>query len=324
MGVVLRRIDISPELYRKVAAVAFLSLVAIVFTGAAVRLSGSGLGCPDWPKCYGRTIPPLGLHTVIEFGNRVITGLVGFVVIAAAVLAFFRRPYRRHLAVLGVLLPLGVVGQAVLGGLVVTYDLNPYLVMGHFILSMLLLDASFALAWCARYPTGSREPSHDPVSTWAVRALIPFGQLTVLLGTMSTGAGPHAGAHEGQLVHRFTFEGGDTLAWLVNRHAVIAAAFGIAAVGVWFLVRRPGAERRSRTPLTVVCVLLAVQGALGYAQYRLKLPAELVWAHVALATTTWVATLWAVGNAGRLSRPDHVPTGAEAEAEEPVPAVVGA
>lgn len=320
MGNVRARLAISPELYRRVAAVAFLSLVAIVFTGAAVRLTGSGLGCPDWPKCYGQAIPPLGLHTVIEFGNRMITGVVGVVVIATAVLGFFRRPYRRHLAVLGVLLPLGVVAQAVLGGLVVKYDLNPYLVMGHFLLSMFLLDASFALAWCARHPTGTREPSRDAVSTWAVRALIPFGQLTVLLGTMSTGAGPHAGAHEGQLVHRFTFRGTDTLSWLVDRHALIAALFGIAAVAVWFLIRRPGAESRARKPLTAICLLLAAQGLLGFAQYRLKLPAEMVWAHVALATTTWVATLWAVGNAGRLSRAAEAPT----EAEARMPAVVGA
>src|SRR5919204_208079 len=183
---------ISPEGYARVATLALLALSLIVLTGAAVRLSGSGLGCPDWPKCYGRTSPPLQFHTVVEFGNRMITGLVGFVVIAAAGLAFLRRPYRRHLAILGVLLPIGVVGQAVLGGLVVKYDLNPYLVMSHFILSMLLLDASFALAWCAAHESGWREPSRDRLGTWAVRGLIPFGQLTVLLGTMTPGPTPHA------------------------------------------------------------------------------------------------------------------------------------
>jgi heme a synthase len=315
------RFAISPELYRRVAAGAFLSLVAIVLTGAAVRMTGSGLGCPDWPKCYGQTIPPLGLHTAIEFGNRMITGVVGIVVIAAAVLAFFRKPYRRHLAVLGVLLPVGVVGQAVLGGLVVKYDLNPYLVMNHFILSMLLLDASFALAWCARHPTGSREPSHDRLSTWSVRALIPFGQLTVLLGTMATGAGPHAGSNDGELVQRFDFRGTGTLSWLVDRHALIAGAFGVTAVAVWFVCRRPGAERRAQRPLTVLCLLLAAQGALGFAQYRLKLPAEMVWAHVALATFTWVCTLWAVGSAGRLVRPEAAPEALEAERTAPSPVV---
>jgi cytochrome c oxidase assembly protein subunit 15 len=295
------RITISPELYKRVTIVAVSALAVIVLTGAAVRLTGSGLGCPDWPKCYGRTIPPLQFHTVIEFGNRMVTGLVGIIVIAAAGLAFVRRPYRRHLAILGVLLPLGVVGQAVLGGLVVRYDLNPYLVMSHFLLSMLLLDASFALAWCAAHEPGWREASHDRLGTWSVRALVPFGQLTVLLGTMATGAGPHAGEHSGQLVKRFTFEGRDTLSWMVARHGAIAAAFGVAAVTVWFIDRRPrGGERRAQRPLTVLCLLLLAQGVLGFIQYRLHVPAGMVWAHVTLATASWLTTLWAVASAGRL------------------------
>ena len=300
-GPLRERLAVSPELYRRVTLLAVCALSLIVLTGAAVRLSGSGLGCPDWPKCYGRTIPPLQFHTVVEFGNRMITGLVGVIVIAAAGLAFLRRPYRRHLAILGILLPIGVVGQAVLGGLVVRYDLNPYLVMSHFILSMLLLDASFALAWCAAHESGWRAPSRDRLGTWAVRALVPFGQLTVLLGTMATGAGPHAGEHAGQLVKRFTFQGRDTLSWMVERHGAVAAAFGVAAVVVWLIGRRAGSERRAQLPLAALCALLAAQGALGFAQYRLHLPAGMVWAHVALATGAWLATLWAVASAGRLA-----------------------
>jgi cytochrome c oxidase assembly protein subunit 15 len=233
-------------------------------------------------------------------------------VIAAAGLAFLRRPYRRHLAILGVLLPIGVVGQAVLGGLVVRYDLNPYLVMCHFILSMLLLDASFALAWCASHEPGWREPSHDRLGTWAIRALVPFGQLTVLLGTMATGAGPHAGEHSGQLVKRFTFEGRDTLAWMVQRHGAIAAAFGVAAVAVWLIDRRPAGEGRARRPLTLLCLLLLTQGILGFVQYRLHVPAGMVWVHVLLATASWLTTLWAVAAAGRLA-----PRARESEATAP-------
>ena len=131
------------------------ALALIVLTGAGVRLTGSGLGCPDWPKCYGGTVPPLDTHAVIEYGNRLLTGFVGLAVIAASVLAWFRRPFRWHLALFGALLPLGVIGQAILGALVVKYHLAPGLVMCHFILSMLLLDASFALAWCSRYEPGS-------------------------------------------------------------------------------------------------------------------------------------------------------------------------
>ncbi len=294
------RLDISPQRYAQVTLVALAALSLIVLTGAAVRLTGSGLGCPDWPKCYGGTVPPLDTHAVIEYGNRLLTGFVGIAVIAASALAWFRRPFRWHLAFFGALLPLGVVCQAILGALVVKYHLAPGLVMGHFILSMLLLDAAFALAWCARYEHGERGFSTDRLGVWAVRALIPLGQLTILAGTIATGSGPHAGAHEGELVHRFDFEGTGTLEWVVQRHSAIAAGFGIAAIAVWLLLRRPGGDRRALRPLTAVIGLLALQGAVGGAQWALELPSEIVWLHVALATLTWLAMLWTVATAGRL------------------------
>jgi cytochrome c oxidase assembly protein subunit 15 len=295
------RIQISPELYRKVAVTALGALVLIVLTGAAVRLTGSGLGCPDWPRCYGRTVAPLESHAVIEYTNRLLSGFVGIAVIAAGALAWFRRPFRWHLALFGGLLPLGVVAQAILGALVVKHHLAPGLVMSHFILSMVLLDAAFALAWCATYEPGERRASTDRLGVWAVRLLIPVGQLTILVGTITTAAGPHAGAHGEELVHRFTFKGADTLNWMVQRHSVIAALFGLSAIGVWLLLRRDGGDRRALRPLTWVIGLLALQGIVGFTQYQLKLPAELVWVHVALATITWVAMLWTVATAGRLA-----------------------
>lgn len=295
------RLKITPQLYAKVAAVALAALALIVLTGAAVRLTGSGLGCPDWPKCYGGTVPPLETHAVIEYGNRLLTGFVGLAVIAASALAWFRRPFRGHLALFGAMLPLGVICQAILGALVVKYHLAPGLVMGHFLLSMLLLDAAFALAWCARYEPGERRASSDRLGVWAVRALIPLGQLTILAGTISTGSGPHAGAHEGELVHRFEFQGTGTLEWMVQRHSAIAAVFGVAAIGVWFLLRRQGGDRRAARPLAWVIALLALQGVVGGAQWALELPSELVWLHIAIATTTWLAMLWTVATAGRLT-----------------------
>jgi heme a synthase len=294
------RFEISPHRYAQVSAVALASLALIVLTGAGVRLTGSGLGCPDWPKCYGQTVPPLDSHAVIEYGNRLLTGFVGFAVIAASVLAWFRRPYRWHLALFGALLPLGVIGQAILGALVVKHHLAPGLVMLHFILSMMLLDAAFALAWCSRYEPWERRRSADRLGVWAVRGLIPLGQLTILVGTVATASGPHAGAHAGQLVHRFAFEGTGTLEWVVQRHAVIATVYGLAAIGVWFLLRRPGGDRRALRPLTVVLSLLALQGVVGGVQWALELPSEIVWLHVAIATANWLAMLWTVATAGRL------------------------
>lgn len=307
------RLEISPRRYAQVTAVALAALTLIVLTGAAVRVTGSGLGCPDWPKCYGGTTPPIEFHAVIEYGNRLLTGFVGFAVIAASVLAFFRRPYRWHLAVFGALLPLGVVGQAILGALVVKYHLAPGLVMSHFILSMMLLDAAFALAWCSRFEPWERRRSRDRLGVWAVRALIPFGQLTILAGTIATASGPHAGAHDGQLVHRFTFEGAQTLEWVVQRHAVIAAIYGFAAIAVWFLLRRPGGDRRALKPLTVVLSLLALQGVVGAVQWALELPAGIVWVHIAIATGNWLAMLWTVAAAGRLEPRQPAPAGGPAE-----------
>lgn len=317
------RLEISPHRYAQVTLVALAALSLIVLTGAGVRLTGSGLGCPDWPKCYGGTTPPLESHAVIEYGNRLLTGFVGIAVIAASFLAFFRRPYRWHLALFGALLPLGVVGQAILGALVVKYHLAPGLVMSHFILSMMLLDAAFALAWCSRYEPWERRRSQDRLGVWAVRALIPLGQLTILAGTIATASGPHAGAHEGQLVHRFDFEGTGTLEWVVQRHATIAAVYGLAAISVWFLLRRPGGDRRALRPLTVVIGLLALQGAIGGIQWALELPGELVWVHVAVATMNWLAMLWAVATAGRLEPRDASSPTAPEEQKRPAAAAAG-
>jgi heme a synthase len=177
---------------------------------------------------------------------------------------------------------------------------------------MVLLDAAFALAWCSRYEPGERRASTDRLGVWAVRALIPIGQLTIFLGTMTTAAGPHAGAHEGELVRRFTFRGAETLQWVVQRHGVAATIFGLAAIAVWFVLRRDGGDRRALRPLTFLLAMLAFQGVLGITQYELKLPAELVWVHVASATLTWMTVLWAVATAGRL-----VPRGAREPARAP-------
>jgi len=309
---------ISRDAYSVVTAVALGSLATIVLTGAAVRLTASGLGCPDWPKCYGGTVPPADLNAVIEYGNRIFTAFVGIMVIAACVLAFRRRPYRWHLALFGALLPLGVIAQAALGALVVKYHLAPGLVMGHFILSMMLLDAAFALMWCSRYEPDERRRSSDRLGVWSVRALVPLGQLTILAGTISTASGPHPGDHNGELVRRFDFKGADTLQWVVERHSIMAAIFGIAAVAVWFILIRDGGDRRALRPLSVMIGLIALQAVIGGIQWALELPALLVWFHIAVATATWLTVLWAVAAAGRLEpRPERAAAASRGSDHEP-------
>src|SRR5947207_8787198 len=105
------RLAVTPRQYLVIAYITLAALTLIVLTGAAVRLTSSGLGCPDWPRCYGKVLPPLSSHALIEFGNRALSGAVGVIVVVAAVLALFRKPYRRDLAVLALLLPVGVLAQ---------------------------------------------------------------------------------------------------------------------------------------------------------------------------------------------------------------------
>jgi heme a synthase len=300
------RFSISARAYERVALLALVALGLIVLTGAAVRLTGSGLGCPDWPKCYGKAVAPLETHAVIEYGNRILSGLVGIAALAAAGLAWFRRPFRRDLAAISALLPLGVMCQAVLGGFTVRYHLAPGFVMSHFALSMLILIAAVWLVWRARHAPGERPRAWDAAATWAVRALAPLGALTIFVGTAATAAGPHAGGEgTGDEIRRLEFKGAGTLDFAIKQHARIAFVMGVVTLGVWLLLRRRGAPEDVRRPVTAVLALLVVQGAVGTLQYALELPAELVWVHVSLAVATWIAILRALYAAGRL--PDREP-----------------
>jgi len=293
---------ISPAAYRKVAYAALLFLWLIILTGAGVRLTGSGLGCPDWPKCYGGYVAPARLHAWIEYGNRLISGIVGLAAIAAGILAWRRRPFRWELALFGALLPLGVIAQAGLGALTVENDLAPGFVMSHYVLSMLILDAAFALAWCSTYEPGERRRSNDFLGVWAVRCLLPIGALTIAVGTAVTASGPHAGgAGTGDVINRLEFKGADTLSWIATRHGILAGIFLLSVLGVILLLRRPGGDRRAVRPLSVLAGLLVLQAILGITQYRLELPAEMVWFHVFFATIIWLTMLWSVGTAGQLA-----------------------
>ena len=276
----LKRIQISPERYAQVTLVALVALILIVLTGSAVRLTASGLGCPDWPKCYGGYVAPAEINAWIEYGNRLLTGFVGFAVIAASLLAFARRPFRWHLALFGGLLPLGVIG--------------------HFLLSMILIDAAFALFWCSRHEVGERRFSTDRLGVWAVRCLIPIGQFTIFLGTITTASGPHPGDHDSELVRRFDFKGTETLEWIAQRHATMAVIFALSVLAVIFILRRQGGDSRAVKPLTVAFGLILLQITIGITQWLLELPAALVWVHVAVATFTWVSILWSVAAAGQL------------------------
>jgi cytochrome c oxidase assembly protein subunit 15 len=296
---------IAPRTYQRIALVAFVSLAAIVLSGAAVRLTGSGLGCPTWPDCNGRFITTeLDYHGAVEYGNRLVTGLVGIAVIAAALLALRRRPFRRDLLWLALLLPLGVIGQIALGALVVEKELPPELVMQHFLLSQLLIAASFALMWRARRVEDDSAPVEPRRTVLATRAIVPLTALILVLGTITTGAGPHPGTHGDQVARRFVFQGGDTLDWMIHWHGRFSTFFGLCAVALWIYLRKQQASAQLRRAVTAVCLLVAAQGVVGFIQYESELPAALVWLHITLATLTWISVLWAVAAAGKLAPAD--------------------
>jgi heme a synthase len=312
---------VTPRQYSWAAYAALVALTLIVLSGAAVRLTGSGLGCPDWPRCYGHAYPPLNTHAVIEFSNRLITVPVSIAAAAAWLLALRRRPYRRDLMWLGALLPLGVVGQAVLGGFTVRGELDYGWVMGHFALSMLILLAATLLAWRAGHEAALVEieasaggaspapadmsaqepaPAQERPLILALRGLVALGALTIFAGTAATAAGPHAGGSPGQRINRLDFDGRGTMDFVIHRHGEIALLFGLASLGLWWLARRRHARPAVRRSLTVLCVLLALQGVVGLDQYKTHLPTQLVWVHVGLACGAWLAAIWAACAAGAL------------------------
>ena len=297
------RARVSPERYAQIALVSAVGLAVVVLTGAGVRLTDSGLGCPDWPRCEGQVVPPLSVNALIEFGNRVFSALVGFAALAAFVCAWLRDPRDRGIVWLSALPPLGAAAQGGVGAFVVSHHLTPALVMLHFGLSMLILVPAIALYWRARTPPAERGRPGDPLMVWTVRAATLLGGLTLFAGTVATAAGPHAGADDDhEIVQRLDFRGGDTLEWAIHRHALIAVALGLTVILAWWLARKRGGSTQLVEALTLSGILMAAQGLLGSVQYGLGLPPDMVWAHVALATGNWIVLLWATATAGRPSR----------------------
>jgi heme a synthase len=304
LGRRIGRITVTPTQYAIAAYAAMAAFTLIVLSGAAVRLTGSGLGCPRWPRCYGKVYPPLSTHALIEFSNRMVTVPVTIAAFLAFGLAFRRRPYRRDLVRLSALLPLGVLAQAVLGGLTVRGELDYGWVMGHFALSMLVLAAAVALAWRSTHEPGERPEACDRMLVVGARAMVFLGGLAIFAGTAATAAGPHAGGSPGQRINRLSFDGKGTMDFVIHRHGEIALVFGLVALGVWWLARRRDADPLVRRAATATCLLIALQGIVGLDQYKTHLPTELVWTHVSLASLTWVSVLWTACAAGRLrSRP---------------------
>ena len=280
------RLTVSPRTYALVAQAAMAILVLIVFSGAAVRTSGSGLGCPDWPDCRGTFLPAFEKHTWMEYSNRLLSSVVGVVCVAAGVLAFRLRPLRRDILRPAVVLPVGVIAEGALGAAAVAFDLQCPHLIAHYLLSAALLVAGAVLVWRLRRGAGAARPENPGA--------------IVVAGTFATAAGPHAGgAGTGDYVARLDAFGAETLRTIIHIHGHSGTVVGVSSVLLWLFARSKGVTGGLMRALTAVCVLMAVQGAIGLIQYHNELPSELVWIHASLAAVVWLAFVFAVLAAGR-------------------------
>jgi cytochrome c oxidase assembly protein subunit 15 len=255
-------------------------MIVIVLSGAAVRLTSSGLGCPDWPTCFkGRITSPWGIHHVIEYGNRMITLLLILVTVATFAAALLREVRRRDLIILSGMLIAGVVADAILGAFVVYSKLNPWLVSMHMLLSLSMVVIAAVLYHRSKYVygPGSRSDVRDRHFLVIARLLwIPFVVL-LITGTMTTGSGPHAGASQGQLVARrlpFAFS---SAAWV---HSLAAVLFIGLITGLLFAVWTKDSPSALRLGVRRLVLISLVQAAIGVTQYLTHVPPLLVELHV--------------------------------------------
>ncbi|NBM15660.1 heme A synthase [Streptomyces sp. GC420] len=278
----------SPVTVRRAALSALVMNVLIVVTGGAVRLTGSGLGCPTWPKCTSDSLTAtseMGLHGAIEFGNRLLTYVLCAAVGWAIVAARSQKPLRRGLLRLGWAQFWLVMGNAVLGGIVVLVGLNPYTVAAHFMLSTALI----AVATVMWHRTREGDAPPRPLVGASVRQLVWFmvaaSALLILVGTVVTGAGPHAG--DSSEVARMPVSWED----VSKLHAVLAWIVVSLTFALWFVLKAVDAPRGPLHRTRELFLVLLAQGAIGYVQYFTDLPEVLVAAHMFGSCLTWIAVL---------------------------------
>jgi cytochrome c oxidase assembly protein subunit 15 len=279
-----RPFTVSPSLAHRLNQAVLALVTLIVLTGGAVRLTGSGLGCSDWPDCStGHLTPALQFHPLIEFSNRVVTDVLVVAVAAAFLGAIFRSPRRRDLIWLSGGLVAGILAQAVIGGIVVLTKLNPYWVMLHLVATLVLVANAVVLVH-----RSTRDYSPGSGRALVPRALLQFqyGILTLLgivvaAGTAATGAGPLAGNAQGQEVAKRIPVAFRDLAEL---HAVLAMLLVGATVGLVVGLHVGDIPERVRRAGRMLLVVMVAQAAVGYTQYFTHLPAALVEVHILGAT----------------------------------------
>jgi cytochrome c oxidase assembly protein subunit 15 len=275
-------------LVRRLALLALGLQMVLVVTGAAVRVTGSGLGCPTWPRCTGSSLAnttELGAHGYIEFGNRLLAVVMELVGVALVIAV---RRYAKHLTRLALVQALVVPIQAVIGGLLVLSDLTPYVLMLHFLTSYPLVLAAAALVRRVSGPGRPAEPLLHGLAWGAVAAT----SIVLVLGTVVTGTGPHAGDKK---VDRLSFDPRE----VTQLHA--DAVFLLTGLVIAIVATAWTSPYRRHA--AALLGLIVAQGSLGYWQYFHRSPALAVGVHVALATTVFTAASWlALSTAARPAR----------------------
>lgn len=277
---------VTPALMRRLAWASLVANVAIVVSGGVVRLTGSGLGCPTWPRCTDESFVPhgeLGIHGVIEFGNRLVTFLIAAVAIATYLAA--RQLGRPVVTRLALVLGIGVPAQAVIGGISVLTDLNPWVVALHLLVSMAMIGVAVVLLDRLVEGDASREPVVADGVTWLVRLIFLTGWVVLYLGTVVTGAGPHAGDLDAPR------NGLDPRAMSQLHTDAVMLLLGLT-VALVLVLAAVGAPERVRRATRWLLVVLLAQGVVGAAQYFTGLPIPLVALHLLGAALTSAALTW--------------------------------
>jgi cytochrome c oxidase assembly protein subunit 15 len=263
-------------------------------TGGAVRLTSSGLGCPDWPSCYQHQLTAhVSFHPLVEFTNRLVTVSVTIISGLALVVALRRSPRRRDLSWLAGGLVAGVAGQIVLGGLVVLFKLNPYLVACHFLLTIVVLADAVVLYHRSgiddEHEATRSEPLVTPDLRWLARVLVGALGVVSCVGTIVAGAGPHAGAPSsaGQPIQRIPIAFKD----IAEAHSDVAIFLIGLTLASLFAFHRAGVPPAVQRRLRWLFELLVVQGTLGYLQFFLHDAAWIVEFHILGVTMLWVAAV---------------------------------
>lgn len=288
----------SPSWERRTLLANLVAQVVIIVTGGVVRLTGSGLGCSTWPQCEPGQFTPVrheatSWHPVIEFGNRTLTGVLVVVALATAVLVWRNRDRALSYRLLGLVPLVGVLVQAVVGGLTVLVDLHPAVVGSHMLISMALVAASTALLVRHQEGDGAAQPLVGPRTRSLSRALVVACGVVLMLGAVVTGSGPHSGDED--VAYRFAFDPAE----ISRAHSASVWLYVVGVVALLLAVHRTATAPDARRAVATLLAVTLLQGVVGYVQYFTGLPAVLVAVHMLGAALLVVAQVRAVMALGR-------------------------